>query len=116
MCSYLISILSESTHHNLLITMRGLMEWFTSVDWNKIFIPDTPLLEIFVRGSIMYLALFFVLRFVLKRQAGSVGITDLLVVVLMADAAQNAMADDYKSLPDGLALIGTLVFWNYTLE
>jgi hypothetical protein len=31
-----------------------------------------------------------------------VGITDLLVVVLLADAAQNALADDYRSIPDGL--------------
>ena len=69
-----------------------------------------------MRGSVMYLSLFFFLRVVLKRQAGSLGISDLLVIALIADAAQNGMAGDYRSLPDGIALVGTLVFWNYALE
>ena len=33
------------------------------------FLPDVPFLEIIVRGSVMYLALFIMLRIVLKRQA-----------------------------------------------
>lgn len=92
------------------------MELFASVDWRAVFVPDTPLLEIFVRGSIVYLSLFFLLRFVLKRQAGTIGTTDLLVIVLIADATQNAMASDYKSLPDGILLVVTLIFWNVLLE
>lgn len=92
------------------------MEWFSAIDWDKILIPDTPLLEIFLRGSLMYLFVFILLRGILKRQAGSVGITDLLVLVLIADAAQNAMADDYKSVPDGILLVSTIVFWNWFLE
>ena len=36
----------------------------------------------------MYLALFALLRLVLKRESGGLGVTDLLVVVLSADAAQ----------------------------
>ena len=62
------------------------------IDWDKLFSLEAPFLEIVVRGSVVYLSLFFLLRYVLKRQAGSVGITDLLVVVLIADAAQNSMA------------------------
>jgi uncharacterized membrane protein YcaP (DUF421 family) len=79
-------------------------------------LPGTPVLEIFVRGTVVYLALFVLLRFVLKRESGTVGITDLLVIVLSADAAQNAMADDYKSLPDGLLLVATIVFWAYLIN
>ncbi len=80
------------------------------------FVPTVPLLEMFVRGSIVYLSLFLLFRVVLKRQAGNVAITDLLVVVLVADAAQNAMSTDYKSIPDGMALVGTIVFWSYALD
>lgn len=88
----------------------------TGVDWTRVFIPDTPLLEIFVRGTIVYLGLFVLLRIVLKRQSGAMGVQDLLVVVLVADAAQNAMADDYHSVPDGLLLVATVVFWSYALD
>jgi len=89
---------------------------FSPIDWSTIFIPETPLLEIFVRGTIVYLAIFALLRFVLVRQAGSVGITDLLVVVLVADAAQNAMGGDYRSIPDGILLVATIIFWAYALD
>jgi uncharacterized membrane protein YcaP (DUF421 family) len=89
---------------------------FCKIDWDKMLRVDTPLLEIFVRGSVMYLSIYFLLRFVLKRQAGSLGIADVLVLVLIADAAQNAMADDYTSLPDGILLVSTIVFWSYTLD
>lgn len=86
------------------------------MDWETIFIPSKPVIEIILRGSIMYLGLFIMLRVVLKREAGSVGITDLLVLVLIADAAQNALADDYRSIPEGLILVGTIIFWSYILN
>jgi uncharacterized membrane protein YcaP (DUF421 family) len=86
------------------------------VDWGELFLPSTPILEIVIRGSSAYLALFFILRFFLKRQAGTVGITDLLVVVLLADAVQNAMADDYTSITDGIILVLVIVFWSYALD
>ncbi len=86
------------------------------IDWHKIFTLDVPILEIFIRGSIVYLSLFIMLRLVLKRQTGSIGLTDLLVIVLIADASQNAMAGEYNSVPDGLILVFTLIFWNYALE
>lgn len=87
-----------------------------AMDWTRILLPDTPLLEIFVRGSVMYLILFWLLRFALKRVAGTVGMADLLMIVLVADAAQNGLADNYSSIADGVMLVGTIVFWNYTLD
>jgi uncharacterized membrane protein YcaP (DUF421 family) len=86
------------------------------VDWKNTFLPQTPPFEIVLRGTVVYLALFFLLRVVLKRQSGTTGVTDLLVIVLIADAAQNAMANDYKSLPDGLLLVGTIVAWSFLLD
>lgn len=85
---------------------------FKPVDWGSIFLPDAPFLEIIIRGSIMYLGLFFMLRVVLKRQTGTLGMTDLLLITLLADASQNAMAGEYKSTPDGIVLVATIIFWN----
>jgi hypothetical protein len=36
--------------------------------------------------------------------------TDLLLITLLADASQNAMAGDYKSVPDGIILVATIIF------
>jgi len=93
-----------------------LKDWIFDINWEHVFVPNTPLLEIVLRGSVMYLGLFVLLRLVLKRESGAVGITDLLVVVLLADAAQNGLADDYRSIPDGLLLVVTIVFWSWALN
>lgn len=89
---------------------------FGGVDWERLFAPNTPLLEIFLRGSIMYLGLFAILRLVLKREAGGIGIPDILVVVLLADASANGLADDYTSVTDGLLLVGVIIFWSHALN
>ncbi len=87
-----------------------------NIDWKTIFLPDTPLIEIILRGSVMYLSLFILLRIILKRQSGTLGMTDLLLITLLADASQNGMAGDYKSLPDGVVLVATIIFWDYALD
>lgn len=92
------------------------MDWLIGADWHKMFALDTPVLEIFLRATVVYLALFVFLRYVVKREVGTVGIADLLVIVVIADAAQNAMAGDYVSITDGLLLVGTIIFWNYALD
>lgn len=85
-------------------------------DWQELFVPVHPISEIILRGTITYIMLFLILRFFLKRQAGVIGIADLLVVVLIADAAQNAMASEYKSITEGAILVLTIVFWNYAID
>lgn len=92
------------------------MSPFSDVPWSEVLSPTTPILEIFVRGTIVYLALFLLIRVVFKRQPGTVGISDLLVVVLIADASQSAMAPESASVADGLLLVATIVFWSYMLD
>ena len=85
------------------------------VDWDQLLAVDPPLAETVLRGSLTYLVSFAFLR-LFKREAGSVGIADLLVIVLIADAAQNAMAASYTSVTNGAVLVGTLLFWSYVLD
>jgi uncharacterized membrane protein YcaP (DUF421 family) len=84
--------------------------------WSQVFGFSTPPLEVVVRGTLMYLCIFFILRVVFKRESGGTGITDLLVVVLIADAAQNGMAGNYQSVPEGLLLVATIIFWSALLN
>ena len=89
--------------------------WF-QVNWERAFLPQTPVLELIIRGSVIYLVLFALLRVILKRQSGTLGLTDLLVIVLIADAAQNAMANEYRSITEGLVLVTTIIGWSYLLD
>ncbi|SFH52264.1 DUF421 domain-containing protein [Planctomicrobium piriforme] len=89
-------------------------ELFT-LDLAKIFTPSVSLPETFVRGTCTYLGLFLLLR-IFRRQTGSVGAADLLVLVVIADAAQNAMSANYTSVTDGLLLVSTIIFWEYMVD
>lgn len=73
-------------------------------------------LELVLRGSAVYGLLFVLLRFVLRRDAGSMGLADILLIVLIADASQSAMAGEASTLADGFVLVGTLVGWNWLLD
>jgi uncharacterized membrane protein YcaP (DUF421 family) len=87
-----------------------------SIDWNSVFVPAISLGEIVLRGSIMYLGLFVILRFMGRRQAGNFGPADLLVIVLIADAAQNGLGKEYSSVTEGLILVLTIVAWEYAID
>lgn len=84
-------------------------------DWAKVFLPSDKVPEIILRGTVVYFFIFLIFR-LLRRGAGGIGISDLLVVVIIADAAQNAMSADYTSVGDGLILILTIVGWDYLLD
>ena len=82
-----------------------------SIDWNAVFRPSTSIPEVILRGTLVYLFLFIVLRFA-RRSAGAIGISDLLVVVVIADAAQNAMGSKYESVTEGVVLVLTIIGWD----
>jgi uncharacterized membrane protein YcaP (DUF421 family) len=92
------------------------MNAFFNVDWAELFVPNLPIMETVIRGTLVYWFVFLIFRSVIKRDLGSVAVADLIVVVIIADAAQNAMAADYKSVTDGLILISTIVFWSFLLD
>ena len=73
-------------------------------------------LEIVLRGTVMYWFLFLLFRFVLRRDGGSIGIADVLLLVLIADASQNAMSGAYDSIAEGCLLVGTIAGWNYGFD
>jgi len=74
------------------------------IDWHGLLVPTVSLLELVLRGSAMYLGILVLMR-ILRREAGALSTTDLLVVVLVADAAQNAMASEYQLHPAPLLLV-----------
>lgn len=89
---------------------------FVLPDWRELFTFTAPPLEIVLRGSVMYVFLFLVFRFVIRREIGAVGIADLLILVIVADAAQNGMAGEANSVLDGMLLVATLIGWNVLLD
>ena len=86
------------------------MDWAWLVDFK------VPAWELILRGSAMYWFLFLIFRLVLRRDVGAVGVADVLLVVLVADASQNAMTGGYTSVAEGAVLVATLIGWNLLLD
>jgi uncharacterized membrane protein YcaP (DUF421 family) len=86
------------------------------IDWDQVLTFTVSPLELFVRGTLTYFFLFAMFRFIVRRDTGTLGPSDLLVLVIIADASQNAMAGDYQSVPDGFVLIGTIIGWSYVFN
>jgi uncharacterized membrane protein YcaP (DUF421 family) len=86
------------------------------VDWAGLFVPGGSIIELVVRGTVLYLALFVMLRLLPRRQLGSLGVSDVLVIVLIADAAQNGLAGEYTSITEGIVLVATILFWDYAID
>ena len=85
-------------------------------DWGALFELTVDPAELVVRGTVMYWFLFMLLRFVLRRDIGSIGVADVLLLVVIADAAQNAMSGGYESVTDGVILVATIAGWNWLLD
>jgi len=91
------------------------MLFLAVIDWTGLLVPTVHPLEIVLRGSVMYLLILTLMR-VLRRDPGALSTPDLLVIVLVADAAQNAMASEYRSVTEGAILVATIFAWNYGLD
>jgi uncharacterized membrane protein YcaP (DUF421 family) len=85
------------------------------MDLADVFLPQATLLEIFLRGTAIYLVLFAYMRF-FRRSAGGIDVADVLVVVLMADAAQSGLQGMEHSVIGGLLSVATIAFWDYLID
>ena len=84
--------------------------------WIELFSFHVSPWELIVRGTAVYWFLFVLFRWILRRDIGSIGIADVLLLVLVADASQNAMAGPYETVAEGLVLVSTIAGWNLLLD
>ena len=73
----------------------------------------TPLWEIAIRTAIVYLAILFGLRLFGKRELGQMSTGDLVMILLIANAVQNAMVGPDVSLQGGLTAALVLLAMNF---
>jgi uncharacterized membrane protein YcaP (DUF421 family) len=86
------------------------------IDWTRLFGFSVSPAEIFIRGTVIYWFIFLLFRFLLRRDVGAIAIADVMLLVLIADAASNAMSGGYDSITDGCILVATIGGWNYFLN
>ena len=83
--------------------------------FEDLFSLDVSAGELFLRTTIIYLVLVLAMRLLARREAGSLEIPDLLMVVLIADGVQNGMSGEYSTVTGAFIVGGTIIGWNYLL-
>src|SRR5690606_838491 len=94
----------------------GVAEEARVPDWDVVFSMTVPPLELVLRGTVVFLALIAALRLAGRRESGGLGITDLLVVVLVVEAAGAGLRGNASSVGDSGLLVGTVMFWSVALD
>jgi uncharacterized membrane protein YcaP (DUF421 family) len=74
------------------------------------------LLDVALRTSIVYLALLVGLRLTGTRQLGQMSTFDLVLLLIIANAVQNAMVGPDTSLAGGLVAAGVLIAWHRVID
>lgn len=82
---------------------------------SQMFKEQYPLLELFFRTSLIYVGLLALLRVFGRREAGSLEMADLLMIVLIADGVQNGMSGNYNTVTGAAVVGGTIIGWNWFL-
>jgi uncharacterized membrane protein YcaP (DUF421 family) len=78
-----------------------------------LFAFNVPTIELVLEGTAIYLLLFLLFRFVVRREVVPFGIAELLVLVLIAEASQNTMTGEQTTLPEDVILAGTVLVWHF---
>jgi len=78
--------------------------------------PLHTLLDVALRTSIVYLALLVGLRLTGTRQLGQMSTFDLVLLLIIANAVQNAMVGPDTSLAGGLVAAGVLIAWHRVID
>lgn len=84
-------------------------------DWSAVFLPDTPLIELIVRGVILYFIIIFILRILPRRTTGELGAMDLVFILLITEAASHSLGD-FTTIGEGAIMIGVFMICNYGLN
>jgi len=78
--------------------------------------PWSVLLDITIRTTVVYLALLIGIRLTGQRQLGQMTAFDLVLLLIIANAVQNAMVGPDTSLVGGLVAAGVLIVWHQVIN
>lgn len=85
-------------------------------DLSGMFTLQTPVLELVIRGAVVFLVLLVLMRVTGQREAGGLGLTDVLLVVLLAEAVTGGLVGDSHSVTDGIIVVATILVCSVAVD
>jgi uncharacterized membrane protein YcaP (DUF421 family) len=81
-----------------------------------LFFPELAILEIFLRGTVVYWAIFLFFRLGGRRNIGSLGFADIVVLLLVAEAVGDSLGGGDESITGGLGVAAVIVCWSFAID
>ncbi|MDB5900830.1 MAG: hypothetical protein JWP41_4432 [Ramlibacter sp.] len=88
---------------------------FSPSNWSSVFALETPLLELLARALLLYSLILFFLRVMPRRTGGELATMDLVLLLLIAEAASHSLGD-YAGVGDGIFQIACIMAFNFALN
>lgn len=82
----------------------------------EVFALNTPIWEMALRATAVYLAVFMLLRLLPKRTAGKFSLADLVTLIVIGSMAKSGIVGDSTSVGDIVLMIALVLIWDYTLN
>lgn len=79
-------------------------------------LPSAPWYEFVIRGAFIYSFLLIILRITGKRQVGQLAPFDLILLLVLSNAVQNAMIGQDTSILGGCVTALSLISMNYVVS
>lgn len=76
----------------------------------------TQYFDLMLRAGVVYIFIIVALRLFGKKELSQLSVVDLVFILLISNAVQNAMVGENTTLEGGLVAAGTLFVINFTLK
>ncbi|WP_187261656.1 DUF421 domain-containing protein [Pontibacter beigongshangensis] len=86
-----------------------------SLDLKELFRVEVSVLELIIKGAVIYLGILLLIRLLPRRTGGELAIMDLIFVLLIAEAATHSLGG-FSTITEGFIVIGTLMLCNYLVN
>lgn len=86
------------------------------MSWDTVFLTSVPVWELLARGTVLYLAVFALMRIAGRRESGEFNTADIILVLLISEAASTGLGGQAHSIFDSLVVIVTVLLWNIVLD
>lgn len=72
--------------------------------------------EAFLRSTAIYWGIYLLFRFGGRRNIGSLGFADIVVVMLVSEAVGNGLSGSSDTVTDGLIVAAGIVLWSFLVD
>lgn len=81
-----------------------------------IFQMQQSLPEAFLRSTAVYWCIYVLFRVAGRRNIGSLGFADIIVVLLVSEAVGNGLSGPSDTVSDGLVVAAGIIFWSFLVD